>query len=395
VYINKLEGILTKGDSRLEELKAYFFLITYKFKKAEKAFKNLLKTNPKNSYLEGYAQSLMGTKNWLEAKQIYEKLISYNKNDTYYLWNKRYCTEKSRPAVNTVFNYIHAPESLRHIEISSQYKYKIKNIELAYSVIRQIHIKKSRSGNNSIREPISGYSLSLKADLSPYWQIGTEIKNLYFNRKTYWPINLTVGFNNGRFSSLNEFTYGKIVTDPIEGLNLEAKIDTFSSVNSLKLFKDISLGYSFKSEWYRVDKSRNVVNGKEDLGYKIFHNFNLDLPLLKNNPYVVLENRFTLSHWDKTAEENNTVLDFIEDERIQSHGIYVEYKIKNISLNASISRNYDYKRKFYYTISNIAVNIWLKEYCKLYAVYEYGYETDSVAGSGNIQNLKIGINVLF
>ncbi|MDD2752285.1 MAG: hypothetical protein PHN59_04070, partial [Candidatus Omnitrophica bacterium] len=113
-------------------------------------------------------------------------------------------------------------------------------------------------------------------------------------------------------------------------------------------------------------------------------------------PYIAFNFHCKLTRWHKSFDGAEQVLDYIGAEHIYYGGFYLEKRFgKMLEVSASLSRAYDVKRKFYYTLSNIALDLWIRENIKSSLAFEYDNNINGTTGQGNSSIITSSIKALF
>ncbi len=400
--LKQLEEI--QGPSKsLNEMKVSCFLLEENWKKAFDLLDSLIQQDKSNlNYRSDCAYILSQLKFWKRSRKEYEIILASvdsaasEKSNDRVKKDYRNVIDQSLNSVGTRFEYVHAPESLRQYittqyaaaQISDQFRLEIEAFEELY--------KKPAVGDTaSIREWVTGprlkgkWHINEKVDMDLDWAIA------HLDGDNFHEMGAAIDYRYRGFHSMVDYSHGQLIRSPLEGLNVEGRMDQLQVGNDYQLTPRVRIGHLSQVEWYRVKEDLNIVNGESSLGHRIINDGFFDF-MLFNEPYISFNFHVKRSHWDKAFKEAHQVLDFVEDERVFYGGLYSEWDMSSsIKLFASATRSFDEKRNLYTTLTTTGFVFWINDSLKAAWDYAYNYNVNGTNGSGNEYVTTFALKWLF
>ncbi|KJJ83729.1 hypothetical protein OMAG_002388 [Candidatus Omnitrophus magneticus] len=368
------------------------------YKESANIYSSLIKDYPeKIEYKRGYAETLLKLKLWPMAKKAYKDIYSIKDvKDKFLKQDYHRAVEEGSNGLITDFLYTHAPESLReYIVKHGVLVWLNKRLRCTFTTIMEFYSKRALGNSSKVEEIIPGHNVTVDYFFNEIFDFSIGWKTYYFNENSYHTPYAGVQADIENFHSKTSFSYDELVRNPIEGINKEARMDNFSSENEILFFDRLTFGYLFESSFYRVNSEKNDINGEGYLGYKI-KNMPFTSLAVWQDPYVSLNFSYLDAHWDKSFVRANEVLDFLEDEKIFSGGIYIEKAFTHFfSCRATFARMYDWRRDFYSTLTGAGTSFWFRDYLKLDVDYEYLLNAQGTLGTGDVQTIRGKLKILF
>ena len=343
-----------------------------------------------------YAYVLFQLKRWKQALTQYEELIKDRNTEKSIIWDYRSVLEQASNEVGITSEIIQAPESLREYINTQSFLVRISpKLSLRGDSFEELYTKRALGDTAAIRQRVYGHRLKMDWAADEHWSLGGDWESDYLNGEDSNELGLKADYHGQSLSSSLGYDYNHLVRGPLNGLMKEGHWDRVYLTNEAMLTQRLLIGDICDLEWYRVGKGQNEVNGKQSLGnkytYDVYSNY-----LLFLKPYLSLNMHYKRGHWDKSFEGADRVLDFTGDESVYYGGIYQELPLGNfVKLSSSITRSYDEKRRFYSTLSNGTLELWVKKNLKAAIFYEYDLHINGTQGSGNLQDWKFKITYYF
>jgi len=395
--LKKLEDTLGSDNRRVKELKYIILSREGNWPQALKILEALLNESPQDwSLRRDYAATLAIVNRLPEAKDQYILLSQDKLRKNEIIWDFLHAKEEGSNALNLNFDYLHGPQSLRHYTITEGASGWVNHrLRLSANLVEeQLRVMALGDTPGVDKNVISN---RIKAEYFPNdtfkFYLNWEVAYLF--GKAFNEPGIGVEFNQKNLHSKLAYDYNHLVRDPIQGLDKQARIDKLTFDNDYTFFERFTLGNLYEVDWYRLKGEENQVNGKDSLGYKVFNDTYLSYLILRQ-PYISFNFHCKLTHWNKSFNNAEDVLDFIGDEHIYYGGFYIEKRLgKILEVSASLSRAYDAKRKFYYTLSNLAMDIWLRENIKSTLAFEYDNNINGTSGQGNSSTVSTSVKALF
>jgi len=407
-YLDKKNGLKVRSymDQLEDSQQDYYWtreiiislaLMEEKWRQAAIALKEELKKYPENKNLrQDYAFVLYQLRQWQEARKQYTILMQDPKLKKEIVWNYREVLQKAAPTISVKHQYHHSPESLRgHITVEKYSLMLNPSLRTHWAFTEETYTKRALGATASINENIYGHKISAdwianeKTTFSGSWRLSQ------YEGEDFHELGIILDHKNKNIHSNFGYEYNHLVRTPIEGLEKKGQKDNLSLANDILLSNRLTIGHLSEVQWYRVDPQHNQINNKENLGHKFINDGFMNV-LLFNKPYISFNMHFKDSHWNKSFQGADGVLDFIGDERVYYGGFYTEQKVGSLAqISSSITRNFDEKRDLYATLSNIAVDLWFKDNIKTSMLYEYGHGVSGTSGSGNEQLFNFSLDYMF
>jgi len=395
--LKKLETISGSENLRVKELKYIILSREGNWPEALKILEALLKDSPTDWALRrDYAQVLTLLNRLPEAKDQYILLYQDTLRRNEITWDFLLAKEAGGDTLNLNFEYLHGPQSLRHYTITEGVSHWLnKRLRFTANLIEEqlriMPLGDTPGIDKNLQSPLfkAEYFTENGLKFNLNWEF-TYLFGRMFNEPA-----IGVEFNRNNIHSKLAYDYHHLVRDPIQGLDKQGTQDKLTFDNDYTFFDRFILGNLYEVDWYRVKGDENQVNGKPYLGYKIFNDSYLNY-IAWRKPYISFNFHCKLTHWNKAFDGAEQVLDYIGDEHIYYGGFYLEHRFgKALEVSASLSRAYDVKRKFYYTLSNIALDFWIRENIKSSLAFEYDNNINGTTGQGNSSIVMSSIKALF
>lgn len=383
-------------EKTLLEVKLSYYRAGGDFYKAEKFAKKLVSLYPQSlDYALSYAEVLVDLKKYPIAEKLYRDIIKRGKRnqDILRTWRSIYTLLKN----NSSFQFIHRtlPQSLRHNLLSQGGQFWLNsNTRFTFNLKEEFYTQKAQAAVASLRKRINTATFKIEKKSSPLFTLAGQITSSNMEGENFWEEKLSLT-REGILSAKLFYTYNHLIRDPIEGLNLQGRLNEVGLENRLTLRDNLYLNNSFNLKWYRIKKSANTINGKPSLGKKYTNDISLEYILL-DKPFIALNFHYFVSHWEKSFSGAENLIDFIGDEAVYEGGFYCEKFLGSRGkIFATLTRKFDKKRNFYATLSSFGWEYYLNDKIKLSLNYEYSYEDNATTGAGNSQTIYGGIKIYF
>ena len=383
--LRRIEDALGPQDRRVKELKYAVFLQEGRWNEASGILKELIKQAPKDMALRrDYAFSLSAAGRWPQAKEQLGVLISQGERSKNTLWDYHNAVNRGSDGFFSQFEYLHGPQSLRHYITTEGARFWLKpELAATFGAVQETLRVRALGDTPGISKQIYGNILKFDYAGIDSLQVSGQWQPVYMSGKTFNEEGFSLIYAKNNLRSILGYDFNHLVRDPIQGLDKQGRLNHLEFSNDLTFFDRLTLGNIYEVDWYRLKGEENRINGKKSLGYKIFSDIYFNTLILRD-PYFSFNFHYKYTHWKKNFEGAEQVIDYIGDEKIYYGGIYLEKRIgKTWQVTGSFSRAYDAKRKFYYSLSNVAVEAWVKDGLKSSLAYEYDYDINGTTGAGN------------
>ena len=372
-------------------------VLEYDWSQAARLLEEEILQDPRNTNIKkDYAYVLTQLKKWPQALVQYEELIKDKTFAKDIIWDYRLALGQVSRDVWFTSDVIQAPESLReYINTQSFLTHINPKLSLQIDSFEELYTKRSLGDTAAIRQRLYGHRLIVDWMANDYWSLGGDWELDYLNGENSNEVGFKADYHREKFKSTIGYDYNHLVRSPLNGLLKEGYLDRLYLNNELALTQRLALGDIIDLQWYRVNPGDNQVTGKRYLGnkytYDIYGNYRLF-----SKPYLSMNMHYKRGHWDKTFEEADSVLDFTSDESVYYGGLYQELPLGSLAkFSSSVSRSYDQKRKFYSTLSNASLELWIKKNWKAVIFFEYDLHINGTQGSGNLQYWRFKIEHYF
>ena len=387
-----------EGDTKVvNDIKISFYLLEENWEQAASLLEEKLNDDSKDSNSRrDYAFVLFQLHRWQEAKKQYEILIQEDSLGKKFIWDYRQVLKEVSDMVGLKYQYDHLPESLRQHKITQTYRTWLHpRVRIQADVVEELYTKRALAATPATREWIIGHKLNVdwlaKGNLivSGYWQMD------YLDGDDFHEPGMRLDYQYKKVRTLLGYEYNHLVRSPLEGLIVKGRQDYLYLRNDIAFGERLAVGQLTEIKWFRVDGDQNQVNGKESLGSKYIYDVFVNYALF-NKPYIALNVHYKRGHWDRSFSTAEQVLDFIGDERVYYGGFYGEWTLSSWGkIFGSATRNFDEKRDFYSTLSNVGLEIWPTDSLKALLSYDYGFEVAGTSGSGNSQQINFSLDWYF
>lgn len=387
----------TGEDKTVREFKAEIFLREGKLRKALRMIDRLMVDDPANrNYPRDRASILAELGRWQEAEAAYAALIVDGKTRNEMVWEYRAAAEEGSNAVRTGYDYVHAPESQRAYTITQDVTaWVLPRFRLTARGFEEIHTKRPLGATSGINRILPGHMLKGEVFLYGAGVLSADWQTVYMGGEDFHEFGCDLKIKKGDLNSSLGGTVNRLMRDPIDGLTQRGRVHRLRTQSDILFWDRVRLGDGFETEWYFTGDKENNVDNEEYLGFKVFNDAFIDLIIL-TRPYLSFNFHYRTGHWNKSFDGADQVLDFIADEGILYGGFYLEHRIGDmLELRGSFTRSYDHMRRFYSTLSNAAVDLWLRDDLRITFSYEFDYEVQGTVGSGDVQIIRIETKVLF
>ena len=394
--IERLEAA-TGDTTSLKEMKGALLSREGKGEEALEIFRALMKEYPDNwNYRREYAELYRRLGLWSEAKDAYYSVLENDSRRHEIIWDYKQILQEGSSVVDTNFEYIHAPESLREYTIEERVSlWAHRRVRVSASLYEEIYKKPPLGDADKILELIPGHML--KTDwilngmvmLSGYWEVS------YLDSHDFHETGISMHYEGEGFNSETGYRNNHLIRSPVESFKKKGRSDMFYTANEINQYYPFIFGNLFDLTWYRVRPETNQINGEESLGHRLVCDVFANVVILEK-PYLSFNFHYKHAYWDEPFDRAQEVLDFIEAEEVYYGGFYFEHNIGEImKFSGSITRTYDHKRDFYSTLSLASIEFWLRDNVQLLFSYEYDYNASGTLGQGDVQVMQTRARVLF
>jgi len=389
---------LSTDTTVVKEMQAQLMIHEGKWSQAHALYEELYRQSQDDkSISESYAETATHMNFWIKAKMVYEQLLTKSPDDKVTTWNFRQLKEEGMPKVSGRFTYYNRPDNEDDYIFQQQSRWAVEPwVQLEASVNEEYYGREGDGVIQEIEEMVTLHSLQAKFFHQDALSLVARWDTAYNSGNSTHGGGIALNWEKDFFSSYLGYEANQLVREPIEALSKEASLDRARTNNRVRLWNNLEIGNETTVVWYEVDGNQNTINGQDDLGHKITYDNFWQIPLLKANPFVLLNYHFKHAHWDKEFAGAESVVDFLEDEQVHSAGLYLENKIGTMmDYNVSGTYNNDTKRNVDYIYWSLADNIWFRENVKFSVSFEYIDGDSGVAGKGDSQTVNALVNIYF
>ncbi len=368
------------------------------WQKAREAAEKVRGTSAQDRDFESvYADILSHLHEWKDADVIYRKLLEDAPQRNDLLWQYRdQVVMAGHPQIESVFRYEHFPQGQRNHLFSESAAFWIgTRTAVDLGMTEEFYRRRTGDGNGEVEEPLLGHKASVKFYPVSFLETALGLRTTYNGGETSHEILTSTAWHAGPLSAAYAYAWNHFVRNPVEAIQRGGRVNTLMLNHRWEILNGLTAGHLFQTEWFRMDGSRNEINGAERLGTKYVNDAFAEYRLW-SKPLLSIQYHFRQGYWDQAFENADAAIGFLPNEQSHSGGLYAETRVSSFAeIAASVTRGCDLKRKTDTVVWFFEGRWWIRDDARISFSYEYNVGDSGTAGSGNSQVFTTSARIFF